>query len=253
MTSNFNDISHIESYLKGEMVDAERQAFEHQLASDEALQQNVAAYRQIFDGFKGMKEKAFAEEVAKWTEEARSRFDETATTRKVISSKPDAKVISLWKRVAVAASFILLIGMAAAWWNSQRYTNIYMVQNAYSPTLSSSTMGETALQATELENTFELGHQFFQNKNYMEAIQQFDQVTATLEANPELLDKLTRKFYLENAKWTKLLAQFAAGDLTDEEFSARLDAFANDPASDYAEKAKSLQSDLNSFWRKIGR
>jgi hypothetical protein len=253
MTSNFNDISHIESYLRGEMDAASRKAFEAHLAVDEELQLEVAAYRKLFDGFKGLQEDAFANEVAQWTNEAKAKSDQTPQTGRVVSINQGAKVRSLWKRVAIAASFILLIGMAAAWWKSHQYTNIYMVQNAYSPTLSTGTMGETALQATELETTFELGHQFFQNGNYTDAIRQFDQVTGTLEANPELLDKLTRKFYLENATWTKLLAQFAAGDLTDEEFSTSLDAFASDPASDYTEKAKSLQSDLNSFWRKIGR
>ena len=253
MTSNFNDISHIEAYLKGEMNATDRQAFEAQLATDEQLQRELAAYRQLFDGFQGFREKAFEEKVTEWTQSARVMSGETSGPGKVIPMNQAAKLRSLWKRVAVAASFTLLLGMAAAWWASQQYSDLKIVQNVYSPPLSSGTMGEQNQEASELEKTFERGHQFFQKGNYTDAVQKFDAIVHSLEANPKLFDGITRNFYLENAKWTKLLAQFANGDLTDEQYSTALDNFANDPASDYTEKAKNLKKDLNSFWRKIGR
>ena len=253
MNQNFNDISHIESYFKDKMEAADRQAFEAQLRQDEELQQEVAAYRKLFDGFQGLKEEAFAKEVGNWMEAARAKSGETTSTARVVPIQRSARTQNMWRRLAVAASFILLAGMAAAWWASKQYTNAHMVQNAYSPPLSSGTMGGPAQQASDLEKAFELGHQFFQKGNYTDAAQQFDAVVTSLQTNPELFDDITRKFYLENAKWTRLLAQFAAGQLTDQQISTELDTFAADPGSDYAEKAKSLKKDLRSIWRKMGR
>jgi hypothetical protein len=151
----------------------------------------------------------------------------------------------------VAASVVLLLGTAAAWWASQQYSTGELVAEAYAAPKASGTMGGQENQASLLEKQFESAHLLFKNADYEAAAREFDLVIKQLEANPALFDKLTQRFYLDNARWTGLLAQFAAGQISDEAFSEKLDAFANDPASDYAEKAKELKACLGSFWRKI--
>ena len=54
MPINYNDISHIESYLKGEMEAADRQAFETQLAEDAEMRTELKAYQNILQGLDGL-------------------------------------------------------------------------------------------------------------------------------------------------------------------------------------------------------
>lgn len=246
--TNFNDISHIEAWLKGEMNADDRQAFENQLESDPELRNEVETYRRIFEGFQGWRAEKFASVVSGWTQDAKSKQSDTG---KIVPMKQVATRLTLWRKLAVAASFILLLGIAAVRWSAQQYSDVKLASNAYRPPLASGTMGNQEPLAGNLERSFELGHEFFQKGNYADAARQFESVILTLETNPEVVDGITRKFFLENSKWSKLLSQFAAGQLTDEEFSAALHIFANDPASDYAENAKKLQRDLDSVWRKI--
>lgn len=229
------------------MSDPERQAFEAQLQSDEALRQEVAVYGQLFDGFDELKTEAFRQEVAKWTSEAKA--NSLSGRASIIALKPSR----FRRNIAIAASLLLLISAGLVWWTSQQYTTIEIVQQAYSPPLSEQTMGSQTLAPNSFEKTFEAGHQFFQEGDYAKAIEQFEVVIGALESNAGNLDQLTRSFYMENAKWTHLLARFADGQLTDNAFSAELDTFVNDPSGDYADKAAELQNNLNSFWRKLGR
>ncbi|MCB0519030.1 MAG: hypothetical protein H6577_00905 [Lewinellaceae bacterium] len=245
--NNFNDISHIENYLLGRMPDAERKAFEAELSADALLRQEVEAYQKIFSGFSVLKEEAFAVQVAQWAKAAPSQNHDN-----IVPINKGATIRTLWRRVAVAASVVLLLGVAAAWWASQQYGDEKLVAAAYAPPLAAGTMGGPETQASELEKQFEAAHGLFQKGSYADAANGFNQVAKTLETNPALFDNLTRKFYLDNARWTGLLAQFAAGQLSDEAFSQALNQFADDPASDYAAKAKELKKDMGSIWRKIG-
>jgi hypothetical protein len=253
MTNDFYDISTIESYLRGEIDPASRQAFEAQLAADEALRKEVDAYGQILRGFRYARQEQFAGEVAKWTEEARNAsIEQEAEKGKVISIDRGATLRTLYRRVALAASVILLVGIGAAWWISQQYTNAKLVASVYSPPLASGTMGGQSPQASEIERQFESAHRLFQKANYREAAQLFDRVVLDLEGNPTAFDNLTRKFYFDNAMWSRLLARFAGRQLTQVQFTMELERIAADPANEYAPNAKALLDDLSSFWRKLG-
>ncbi len=245
--SQYNDISYIEAYLQDRMGEAERRAFEAELSGNEPLRQEVDAYQKIYSGFNALKENAFSGQVAQWITEAKAQDQSN-----IVPIKKGAIVRTMWRRLAVAASVVLLLGIAAAWWVSQQYSDEKLVAEAYISPKASGTMGGQETQASLLEKQFETAHQFFKNAAYADATREFGLVVNQLEANPALFDQLTHQFYLDNAKWTGLLAQFAAGQISDEAFSEKLAAFANDPASDYAEKAKDLKRDLGSVWRKIG-
>lgn len=243
MSKNYNEIQSIEAYLRGGLSPAERQAFDAQLATDEAMQSEVSAYRQILTGFEGLKEEAFAKDVAQWIEEAKAKGEDN-----VRPIQTGAKVRPIWQRLAVAASIALLLGLGATWWGSGQYSNQALSENAYVAPLSSGTMGENP-KLKETETQFENAHQLFQAGNYAEAAQAFDSFVVKLEGSPFLFDELTQDFYLDNAKWTSLLAKFASGKLGDENMKSELEKIAADPTSEYSDKAERMLVDMDSFWR----
>lgn len=247
MQKNYNDISHIESYLRGEMDADDRRAFEAQLTTDESLRSEVAAYRQIFTGFDALQEESFATDVAKWTAAAKAKGDDG----KIVPIKRRATVWSVLQQVAVAASVVLLLGFGAAWWGSNQYSNTALVKNAYVAPLSGGTMGETNILVTEVDRMFEKAHRQFQDGNYEEASKEFENITATLERNADNFDPLTIQSWLKNANWTGLLAKFVSGQISEEQFKLELEAIAKDTSSEYAAKAQKLRGDLDSIWRRF--
>lgn len=250
MSKNYNEISEIEAYLRGRMSGAERRAFDEQMATDEAMQSEVAAFRQIFTGLDGLREASFSEDVGQWVAEAKAKSEDNIkpihTGAKVRQLSP-----SSWRtgrRLAVAASIALLLGFGAAWWGGGQYSDAAIVERGYVPPLGSATLGDGP-ELEEVEKQFEDAHELFQNEKHAEAAQAFASFRSTLENNPSLFDGLTRKFYLENTEWTGLLARFAAGEISESEMKNELEKIAADPASEYAGKAKEMLEDLGSFWR----
>jgi len=247
MSKNYNEISSIEAYLRGGLSKDEQDAFDAQLATDEAMQSEVAAYRQIFTGFEGLKEEAFAKDVAQWVEEAKAKSD-VGGEDNIRPIQTGAKVRPMWQRLAVAASIALLLGFGATWWGSGQYSNSALSENAYVAPLSSGTMGENQ-QLKETETQFENAHQLFQSGKYEEAAKSFDSFIVKLEGSPFLFDELTQDFYLDNAKWTSLLSKFASGKIEDENMKGELEKIAADPMSEYSDKAERMLEDMGSFWR----
>jgi hypothetical protein len=253
---NFNDITYIDAYLHGEMEASERQDFETQLAADEALRKEVAAYRAIFSGLKGIREEKFANDVEKWAAEAREagKMQQEAGNIRTLPVGGGATIRRMYRTIAVAASLLLVLGLASAWWASRQYSNEKLAVKAYIAPLNDGTMGTGQVpQASELEKQFREAHRLFQAGNYGDAARQFGIFIRALEDTPSAFDDLTRKTYLDNAKWTMLLANFASRHLTEEEFSQQLTTIADDPANEYADKAQALRKDTGSIWRVFAR
>lgn len=251
MSKEYN-IATIEAYLSNEMSGEERQAFEEQMANDEALQQEVSAYRQIFSGFRAMKEERFAGEVATWTAAARKENASRSNGDgdKFLVVNRGAIVRQMYRRVAIAAGFVVLLGAAITWWASRQYSDEQLIADVYTPPLLEATMGDQVPQAAKnVALLFEDAHRLFQQKNFTAAAAKFEETLQAVEADPGSLDNLTRKFYMDNSRWTLLLAKFAAGQMSEAKFLAALKPIADDPNNDYAEEAQSLLQDLGSFWR----
>lgn len=247
MSKNYTDISQIEPYLRGSMDAAKQQDFEAQLATDEALQAEVAAYRQILTGFDGLREDAFASDVAKWTAEAKAKGDGA----KVVTMPHQARVRTMWLKAALAACIVLMVGVGAAWWGSSQYSNRALVASAYVALPSGGTMGEESVFISEMDAMLAAAHDQFQREKYAEAARQFENIINMLRRNSEFFDPLTMRTWFDNARWTGLLAKFAAGQITETEMKTELDAIINDPASEYGDKAAKLKGDLDSFWRRF--
>ena len=224
MSKNYNDISHIEAYLRGKMAGQERRDFDAQLSTDEALKTEVEAYRKIFTGLEGLRDEAFVHDVASWVAEAKSDDSDN-----IVPMQSGATVRPLWRRLAVAASIALLLGFGAAWWGGSQYSDVAIAERGYVAPLSSGTMGE-GTQLDEVEALYEAAHQNFQEGKYAAAAERFDQFTATLRGNPAIMDELTANAYLDNARWTGLLAKFAAGQIGEVALKTELEKIAADPA-----------------------
>ncbi|MEK7254977.1 MAG: hypothetical protein AAB316_09550 [Bacteroidota bacterium] len=259
MEKNYNDIAHIESWIAGKMKSAERQAFEAQLATDEALQQEVEAYRKIFSGFKAARQENFAAEVGKWTKQAktagakkpmRSIHPANKKSGKVVPMKRAGNVRPLWQKLAIAAGIVLVIGAGAFWWMSRQYTDEKLVASAYVAPLSSNTMGGNLPKASDLEQKFQEAHRLFQEENYQAASAAMSVFIKELETDPSVFSKITYQFYLDNARWTKVLADFASGQVTEENMVLILGMLEKQSSSEYAEKVKEFREGLNSPWRK---
>ncbi|TAK42090.1 MAG: hypothetical protein EPO28_07710 [Saprospiraceae bacterium] len=154
----------------------------------------------------------------------------------------------LWQKIAVAAAVVLLIGLGGRWLISKRYTNERLALAAYSAPVASGTMGDDAT-SNELLKEFEEGHHLFQNGDYDGAATLFSSFLDTMTKNPEAFDPLTKKFYVENARWSLLMAQFAEGKIPEDRMLKVLGILAQSPSNDYAQKAKKLTKDLESVWR----
>lgn len=262
MEKNYNDIEFIESWLQGKMQQADRQAFETQLATDDALQREVNAYRKIFNGFQAARHENFAAEVGKWSREAKAA-GEKKPVRSIQSSpsqmkkgkvvqmkRSGATVRPLWQKLAMAAGFALLIGAAAFWWMSKKYTDEKLVASAYVSLRSEDSMGEKTPDVSTLMQKFDEAHRLFKEEKYEESSAIMSMFIQEFDANRASVGNINYQFFSENARWTKLLADFAAGKMTEENMLKILDFMERQASPDYARKAKELREGLRSPWRK---
>ena len=252
MKKNYNDLVNIEAYLRGELDDAERLAFEAQLKGDAAMRQELEAYSKLFDGLRGLRNERFADQVAAWAKDAKQATGHYPGVEgaKIMTIKQGHTLRSLYRRLAWAAGFALVLGASIFWFLSRPYSDEVLLAQAYTAPRSEATMGGDTTARPAALQIFDEAHSLFQQEDYAAAAVKFDESLRALEQDPGSMDKLTRKFYLDNARWTLLLSNFAAGRIPEDEFLTGVRAFANDPSSDYAGKAADLLLALGSFWRR---
>lgn len=238
-----HNIEHIKSYLEGSMSNPELQDFKSQLAADITLQQEVEAYKTIFDGFQYLGEEDFEQEVTKWGADLRGK-------NVTVPISGNAKRFSLYKKLALAASIVLLVGFGMSWWGSQNYSDAVLADNYYSAPISEGTMGDSPdVLLKPLHKLFEKAHQQFQDGEYEKAIQSFMDLEAVLQSNEQQMDKLSFNYYKENVEWTLILAFLKTGQPSSLE--KPLNTITNNPNHGYTEQAGELKNDLASFWRKF--
>lgn len=242
---NYN-IEHIKSYLNGALTETEKQAFQEQMADDITLQKEVEAYQTIFNGLNHLADDNFEEEVIQWSNSLRDK--------KLSLSLQNGKVKRsiLFRRIAIAASIVLLAGFGLSWWSSQNYSNDALADQFYSAPLSTQTMGNNQDALLKpLHKLFEKAHEQYQNQEYQKASQTLNDLSAILKGNEQQMDALRFKFYKENVEWTSILTDLKLGRFTSSS-EKLLSEIANNSKHGYNEQAKSLQNDLNSFWRSLG-
>jgi len=254
----------LEAYAEGRMPEAERAAFEAELADSAELRQALQHYRLsretveqgIEDNLRGQLETWAAEE---------------AGYIAPMEVRPKARIVAMrpqWIRLAAAACVVLMAGWFLLQWAGRGYTDHALYSANYelprASDLRSGTAGENPLEAgyKTLENKdfqaavnyfktiepenerygeaqFYLGHAALQLKQYNLAIEAFETTIRQNEAK-----------FREDAEWNLTLTYVAAHRTKDMAFKNLLAFLINTPGHAYHRQAFELEKKLGSFLRK---
>ena len=269
MNNDFLHIEQIENFIRGNLDAKGRRQFEQQLAEDKDLQKEVQAYEVLLEGFKEIQLADFTQEVQQWENELRQQ--DKPTIKKTAPIKKEAPIVRMrFRRLAIAAGFLLLVLAGGYWWMGTQYSDTGLVASNYNP-LESSTLRNSGGDAHPLEDGIKfyeqgnfasavdyfggisttqesyplaqlyLGHSYMQTRNYPKAIETFQALASTGDIR-----------YAEEAEWHHILA-LVGNHQSGNSFTEALNAILADADHDYYADAQKLQNQLNSFWRKLAR
>ncbi len=229
-----DEVEWMEAYVKGDLHADLQAKLKKRIEKDVTLVEKEAEYRQLLDGFSGMQEQAFANKLQEW-DKSHPEDKKPATVR---SLRP------IFIRIAAAASVLLLIGVGFNWYAENNYTGTTLAAEYYQEPSTGNTLGGEA-KKDELMKLFDDAHREYNQGQYDAAIGLFDNLLVTL-ADSKLEDS-ARKYFEENAFWTRALALIAQGeDLT--RAKASLYVIANNPENEYQQKADDLLKKLDSVF-----
>lgn len=256
----------IEKYVNGEMSASEEKAFDAAIEQDATLATAVDNFGVANDAIELLIEDNLR------TELDNLRAEESAeSANNVVSinkSKPVARMRSLRRYLAMAASVALLLGFFGMNWAGSNYSDAALGEGIYSGydmpnvrsggnTLHPFSEGITAYNAGDYakaipffqgivvddpryaEAQFYLGHALLKNKDFSSAATQFKKVQTLNDVR-----------YTENAEWYQIVAQLSA-EQTNDEFYTLLNKITNDSNHTFNSQAVDLQGKLNSFWRRL--
>ncbi len=226
----------IEAYVKGDLHPELENKISARLKTDTALATRVAEYKQLISGFSSMQDQAFANKLQEW-DKSHAEDKKPATVR---SLRP------VFMRIAAAASVLLVLGIGFNWYAQNNYTGTILAESYYQEPSTGNTLGGENSK-DQLMELFEDAHREYTQGQYDAAVRNFDNLLVTL-ADSDLEDS-ARKYFEENAFWTRALALIAQGeDLT--RAKASLYVIANNPDNEYQKKAEELLKQLDSvFYR----
>lgn len=231
-----DEVELIEWYWNGALQGPGRVAFEERLQQDAGFAAEVAAYRQLFEGFDAARSENFIGKLEGW--------------EKSQTPKPELRVAGrrpLLYRIAAAAAVLLLIGFGLNWYATAYYSNAVLVADYYQAPRSEAIMGANQPGLTEIARQFEQANALFQEKQYPEAYQAFDALLATLPS--ATLDNFNRRYYREQAEWNRLLAALAL-DNPPINLKEEVDRIANTEGHEFQPAAQKLSRQLQSVWYK---
>ncbi len=275
------DIATIEQYLAGQLGAEQAARFEAQLATDEALKADTAQYSRLFDGLNALRSQAYRDKIAGW--EADTQLAESRTTLAPILDglaalrseglrdqmlvwekahqsetvdlpKKETPVRTLRpvfvRRLAVAASILLLICVGAGWYAASNYSTDTLVADYYRMPNIGNQMGGEQTMRSRLESRFAEAHQLMQDKSYAEALKAFGEVQSLSRSAG--LEDADVQYYSDQVSWNRVLILMAQ-QVSDEELRAALDQVVSNPENEYREKAASLKQQIDSHWRRLAR
>ncbi|MDZ4703558.1 MAG: hypothetical protein SH848_06500 [Saprospiraceae bacterium] len=271
------DIATIEQYLAGQLEAEATARFEAQLAQDEALKADTAQYRRLFDGLGALRSQAYRDKFAGW--EADAQLAESAAEYAPVleglaalrsehlrgkmagweaahQNKTPVEKTAVVKtlrpvfvrRLAVAASILLLVGAGLSWYASQHYSAESLVADYYRMPNIGNTMGGEQTMRSRLESRFADAHRLMEKKSYSEALIAFGEVLTLSRAAG--LDETRMRYYSDQVSWNRVLILLAQ-KAPEPELRAALDQVLADPQNEYQGKAEALRGQLDGFWRKL--
>lgn len=258
-------IERVEQYAEGLLPDAERLAFEAELAANAELRQALDLYRLGQEVIEQGVEAQLRQQMQGW---AKSDVDTSAETPPLTAKRVTMR--PMWVRLAAAASVALLLGWFSMQWASRDYSDEAIFAAQYeAPATSTFRAGttiynplETGFKALE-NNDLQAAEDFFKSippdhERYAEAqyylghsagqLGRYDVAIAAFQAS---IERREARFQ-EKAEWNLLLTYIAAGQTDRADFQNLLNRIADDPNHAYQKRAEALQGKLGSFLRKLG-
>lgn len=238
------EITLIQGYLNDELHPVLRSETEVRLKADPAFAGKVAQYKTLFSGFQGMADQDFSLKMQGWETESK-------TAAGLPAAKPQAKIRTLYRRLAVAASFLLVVSLGIQWYAEANFGPVALMKAAYFKPETGGTMGsETPEVTTVIETQFAAAHEAMESGDYQTAIDSFDDVLVSLEMAD--LPKDRANFFRDNARFSKALALLADGGNTAEIKEMLSDLIKTTEDDFYRSKSEELLEKINSFWFKLG-
>ena len=242
----------IELYLKGQLSDPQKEDFERQLSEDAQLREEVEAFR--------VAREVIEEGIAS---QLRSNFKAWDS-----ESKKPAKVISIRRVFAVAASVAILIVAIGFWQAQQNYSHEALAANFYDDT------NTTTRAIGDNENILDEALKNYQETNYSQVVEALRNIP---DSNTYYLDAqmlLAQSYYQlndleaastithqlqdsnisstqEQAEWLLLIIYLKEGKQNENNFKELLQSIVDNPSHTYYPKAQQLQKKLNSLWTNI--
>ncbi|GEM_PF-6533965 len=244
----------IEAYLSNALSAADKADFEAEIKAKPALKRAVLNHV-LANETLGL---AIEDKVS-------AKLNKLAAQRQATTTK----IIPIWRQqLAIAASLLFLILTGTIMWSTQHYSNKALTTQFYAqstiPTVRSDqdmnvdfSNGLVAFSQQEykvaidylnkitkinpayLNARYLLGHAHLKTGNYEEAYQHFGALLAT--PTPATIDK-------EEIEWNQLMAAMNMDELT---FQNELKTILANPQHAYYQKARELNKQLSSNWRRI--
>ncbi len=225
----------LEQYWLGVLPATQRAAIEARLADDPAFAERARRQQTVLEGLDALRADTFAAKIKEW---------ETQT-----EDKPKIRRLQPVWRLAVAASFLLVLGLGLRWYASANYGDQALLTNYYrTPATVTNTMGAPETGEDRLTSAFNRAHRLMSEQQYDRAVTAFD--TVRVQAATAKVDDFTREYLLDNAAFSRALALIGA-DADETAIRTALEEVINDANSDYREEAERLLEQLDSFWRKV--
>jgi anti-sigma-K factor RskA len=231
----------VEAFVKDELHPDLKRSVQERIQTDTAFAKKVDQYRIVLSGFEGMRDEAFKQTLTSWEEKKVVKQDTT---------QHKANVRPLFRRLAVAASFLLVISIGLKWYAAANFNTATIAESAYFRPETGGTMGSQTPETVLLvEQQFAQAHDMMESLEYETAIESFDNVLLSLDVAG--LSDSRKTAMRDNALYSKALALLALDEKT-EEVRELLQELNNLTADNYYKtKVRELQAQLDSFWFRI--
>lgn len=264
------NLTNIEAYIGGDLDNSATQAFVARMDEDADLANTVEAYEVGEDALEMLIENNLRAELKQLQSESTAAkvVPMASKDRKLtVATKQPAKRRSLFSSLAAAASVALLLGFFTFQYSATSMDNLLAEHSTFvmpEPNRSGDVANEhpltVGMEAQKKEdyttaiNFYKniptdniryneaqslLGHTYYENKAYSEAINQFEKVAAAGDIR-----------YKDQAEFYQLLS-YVANDQQDANFDSLMNKILSDGTHNYHQKAKALNSDLNNWFRQL--
>ena len=273
-----NDDQKIIKYINGQLTDAEKKAFEKEMANNKALSEEVEFYKNISTVTNHHSEKELKNKINNVVGELEEEGffeNEKLSSNSNTNTNTNTKIRRLKfmrPALATAASFLILIA-AGFWYINSRYSNRAVADRFFDASTSLSTVrsetgnenkyeeGLIALENGDHEKAFAFFKLLLSGGNYTD-IEKFEPAyylsityyqTGNFQqaANTSLPLATNDSRWLQKGRWLHLNALLSAGQ-TDQHFYDLLEAAKSDGTDPFYQKqAVALSAELDGFWWKV--